>query len=127
MRRDMDLVRAVLLWMEARPELDGVHHLSGFDAKVFGLPDHLDREIRYHLKMLIEEEIVRGQVRGVTPIISGLTWQGHEFLDTIRDGEIWRRTKETAHDAGVASVKTLVEIAKGYARQKLIEHGVPLG
>jgi hypothetical protein len=27
-----------------------------------------------------------------------LTWDGHEFLDAIRDPEVWRRTKE-----GVAS------------------------
>jgi Hypothetical protein (DUF2513) len=25
-----------------------------------------------------------------------LTWQGHEFLETVRDPDVWERTKEGA-------------------------------
>jgi hypothetical protein len=63
-----------------------------------------DEEIVYHLKMLIEEGFAAGskQMR----LVTGLTWKGHEFMDTVRDGEIWRQTKETA--------------------TKVAEHGIPL-
>jgi hypothetical protein len=29
-----------------------------------------------------------------TPVISRLTWQGHEFLNDVRDQTIWSKTKE---------------------------------
>ena len=38
-------------------------------------------------------------------VINRLTFNGHEFLDTVRDGEIWKLAKEGATKAGVASVQ----------------------
>ena len=58
---------------------------------------------------------------------AGLTYDGHEFLDTIRDNQVWKLTKDTAKKAGVGGLKVLVEVGKSYAKQKLIEHGVHLG
>jgi hypothetical protein len=55
-----------------------------------------------------------------------LTYQGHEFLDTVRDSEIWRRTKDSAAKAGAASVQILFSVATALAKQKLAELGVAL-
>jgi hypothetical protein len=59
-------------------------------------------------------------------VINRLTFKGHEFLDTVRDSEVWKLTKESAQKAGVASVQVLFEIGKAYAKQKLAEHGISL-
>jgi hypothetical protein len=50
-----------------------------------------------------------------------LTFQGHEFLDTVRDPEIWRRTKEGASKIGGAGVELLLTVGKAYAKQVLQE------
>ena len=50
-----------------------------------------------------------------------LTYQGHEFLDTIRDGEVWRRTKAGAEKIGGASIGFVWELAKAYGKQLVTE------
>ena len=46
-----------------------------------------------------------------------LTYRGHEFLDTIRDEEVWRRTKAGVTKMGGASIELLWEIGKAYGKQ----------
>lgn len=55
-----------------------------------------------------------------------LTWQGHEFVDEVRDPEIWRKTKEGAEKVGSWSIKLLGELAAGFVRAKAAELGLPL-
>ena len=45
-----------------------------------------------------------------------LTWQGHEFLNSIRDPEVWSKTKEGAKKVGNFSIQFIGEIAKAYAK-----------
>jgi hypothetical protein len=55
-----------------------------------------------------------------------MTWLGHEFLDSVRDPDIWRKTKEGASVAGSIGFEIVLEIAKGWARQKAQNIGIPL-
>lgn len=48
-----------------------------------------------------------------------LTMAGHEYLDTIRDEEVWRRTKEDARAVGSFSLEALGTLARGFVRQKI--------
>lgn len=50
-----------------------------------------------------------------------LTWQGHEFLETVRDPEVWARTKEGAQKAGNFGLQFVVEIAKAYGKHVVKE------
>jgi hypothetical protein len=87
-----------------------------------------EEEIAYHVQILDEGGLL--EALDLTTMADydwrprRLTYNGHEYLDTIRDPEAWRFTKETAKNAGVAGIKALFDIGKSYARQKLIEHGV---
>jgi hypothetical protein len=45
-----------------------------------------------------------------------LTWNGHEFLEAVRDPEVWRRTKEGAKAAGNAGLGFMWELAKAYGK-----------
>jgi hypothetical protein len=60
-------------------------------------------------------------------ILSRLTFHGHEFLDTIREPEIWHTTKESAKKVGGAGVQMLFEIGRACLKQKLVEHGIAVG
>ena len=55
-----------------------------------------------------------------------ITWAGHEFLDTVRDPEIWRKTKNGADQLGSWTIKILADMASGYVRAKAQELGLPL-
>jgi hypothetical protein len=53
---------------------------------------------------------------------AGLTWAGHDFLDSVRDSEIWRATKEGAQKAGGFSLELLAALAKGLIKKKIEQH-----
>lgn len=55
-------------------------------------------------------------------MLEGLTWEGHEFLDTVRSPEVWRRTKEAAGKVGGVSITILAEIARATAKAMIKEH-----
>lgn len=50
------------------------------------------------------------------------TMAGHEYLDTIRDDEVWRRTKEGARAVSSFSRDALGALAKGLVREKIRKH-----
>ncbi len=56
---------------------------------------------------------------GYSAIINSITWNGHQFLDNIRDKSIWEKTKEKASVVGGVSLPILSELAKSYLAEKL--------
>ncbi len=45
-----------------------------------------------------------------------LTWQGHEFLESVRDPEVWARTMAGAKKVGNWGLEFVVDLAKAYAK-----------
>lgn len=43
--------------------------------------------------------------------VRSITWEGHKFLDTIRDPKVWRKTKSIASKFESVSVTMLSSIA----------------
>lgn len=120
MKRDMDLVRELLLKIEAAPGKPRWEHLIDAqdpEAVVLGTE---------HLKLMQEAGLIAGvstqSLSGPYQLLDiALTWRGHEFLDTIRDSEVWRRTKSGAEKAGVAGIGFVWELAKAYGKQVVTE------
>jgi DNA-binding transcriptional ArsR family regulator len=80
--------------------------------------------IEIHLKLLIEAGLIdANQKQGISTVggwyVRRLTWDGHEFLDTIRDPEIWRKTKEGASAAGSWSIGAIKEIGTALLKAKV--------
>ena len=75
-----------------------------------------------HLAMLKSGGFVDEPQRGLVRI----TWEGHEFLDKVRDPEIWKKTKDGASRLNSWGVKLVGELASGYIRAKATELGLPL-
>jgi hypothetical protein len=48
-----------------------------------------------------------------------LTWQGHEFLDSVRDPDIWQKTKARVAPVATAAFGVMLEVAKAEIRKKL--------
>jgi hypothetical protein len=122
MKRDMDLVRDLLLAIENHPTLaDGTNVLMVDAPDKLGLDGRSIEEIHYHLEMMIKKGLVDGQLN-LMEMVSGLTWDGHDFLDTIRDPAIWQATKDGAKKAGGFSLELLGALAKGLIKKKIEEH-----
>ena len=119
MKRDMDLVRSILLKIDGAETPIRMSDLLDEDATDDDLPPLI-----YHLQMLIEQT---GFVTGIAVHLMGgknwidlnLTWAGHEFLDSVRDPEIWRQTKAGAVKAGGWSLQTLADIAGGILKSRV--------
>src|SRR3954468_7700291 len=119
MKRDMDLVRQLLLKLEDDPKFNGrskyMVYANDFEIEGFGY-----EEIDYHLGLLIEAGLVEGQAMASPGfVISQVSWQGHEFAATVRDPAIWSATKDGAKKAGGFSLELLGELAKGFIKKKV--------
>ena len=91
MKRDLDLVRTLLLYFEAKPD-DRVEECPSIEG-------YSELEVKYHLLLMDEADLLRCE-REVTPtgrtiyvLPMSLTWHGHEFLEAARNNEFWRRAK----------------------------------
>ncbi|MCG3148058.1 MAG: hypothetical protein PCFJNLEI_01500 [Verrucomicrobiae bacterium] len=94
MKRDMNLIRLLLLLVEGEePKPD----LSGYTQE----------QQAYHMAKLIEANLVLGDVSrdnngmAVGAVATELTWQGHEFLDAARNETIWKKVAGKVAKAGV--------------------------
>ena len=119
MRRDMELVRLVLLKVESFEIPLGGFVVVRPREQALAIEGYNEEQVSQHLAMLIDGSFVDGKLvsTGGAFRIRGLTWSGHEFIDTIRSPEIWRRTKEGLGKVGGWSVELAWQLAKGYGKQ----------
>ena len=115
MKRNMDLIRKILLTIEE--EHDGrnrvqIHSVEGYPRN----------EVSFHVHLLVDAGYVNagkvGALQGTVYLIRGITWEGYEFLDAVRSDNVWSRVqkklKVIGGQASVATVRQLaIEITKG--------------
>ena len=127
MKRDMDLVRKILLDIEG-----GKHYFQ--TASLDDEGNFIDDEkvnlandlLLHHVNIMHGAGFVTIQAHTNAGILlEGLTWAGHDFVDTIRDDTTWGKTKDGAKKVGGAGFGFIVELAKSIAKGELQKHGVP--
>ena len=118
MKRDLDLARRILIKIEA--ELPPMQ-VGTFTPSAFSVENKEEWDwILEHFRLLADAGFIeKGSLSSGGYTLRGITWAGHEFLDSIRDEEVWRRTKEGANKVGSWSLETLSEIARAIAKKKL--------
>jgi len=107
MKRDMEVIRKVLIAIEEQY----------VDVAIYNLEiDGLDMQTTaYHCKILHDGGYISdfGAQCADDELysfgVSSLTWQGHEFLDAIRDETIWKKTKSTIAKKGLPLVIDVVK------------------
>ncbi len=106
MKRDMDLVRQLLVDYESSEDI--IYTPSKIE-------NFNNEEIMYHLKIMEDagllEELYYTEM-GYQHKIKGyrLTWTGHDFLEASRDDERWAKAKDTAGKVGVFTIEILKQI-----------------
>ncbi|KAA2241129.1 DUF2513 domain-containing protein [Salinarimonas soli] len=125
MKRDKDLIRALLIKLEDLnvPPLGLVSFPYGDEE--LAVEGYTVEQVLYHLELIAEAGLVEVQGSGFgadgTFLFRRLTWNGHEFLDAVRDPEIWRETKGRLSKVGAWSLDVVVGVAKALAKQKAKE------
>jgi hypothetical protein len=133
MKRDMDLVRELLLKVEGgvstfEPIASDVAEILGVTPEVSMSREDADK-LRGHLELIEEAGFLEIETRGGGGVyaIKRITWQGYEFLDSVRDPEIWAKTKKGAAAAGGFTVDLLKDLAIGFVKKQIEERtGVTL-
>ena len=110
MRRDLDLVRQLMLTIEALPASPPVQYRAG---------EVEDPVLLAHLELMIRAGLVNGKIsqshgaRGDVISISGLTWEGHEWVEMVRSQSLWNETKSALLDHGGALTFELTKAVAG--------------
>lgn len=101
MQRNMNLIRQILLGIESAAS-------TRYDFAVEGVDD-LDKW--YNIDLLVQANLIQGvevhwasdgtgpycHIRGLV----ALTWEGHDFLDAVRDDSVWEQATEKARTSGL--------------------------
>ncbi len=114
MQRDMDLIRELLLRIEEDPRYNGTEFLP-----VASIAGHSPEEIAYHLGIMAENKLIRANVAGSIPLISRLTWDGHEFLDNVKDAGIWEQVKKRIEGLPGLAFPIIATIAEAEIKKRL--------
>lgn len=122
MRRDMDLLRSLLLKLETFS--DDAHSIWNISYDELPIDGFTVDQVAYHLGLAVEAGLIDQGGGGAMNsfMFRRLTWEGHDFVDAIRDDEIWRKTRQGASAAGGFSLELLRDLAKGFIRKKISEH-----
>ena len=114
MKRDWKLVREILLEVEKKD--------SPFPDRLLEIDGRTSYEIGYHVKLLYEGGMIDevndfgGQGdSGHLYAPGGLTWEGHDFLDSIRHDSVWQKVLDQIAPVGekvsIGVLKTIAEKA----------------
>jgi hypothetical protein len=120
MKRDLDLLRNILIEIEKKTPSD--HYLSSDDIEI---QDHSHNEIAYHIALLSDAQYIIASAISAddqtTWLISRLTFSGCDYLDTIRSNKVWNTLKEKlAETVQTASLEVIKLAAIEISRQILM-------
>ena len=111
MKLNHDCVRALLLYLEENLEFDNALSVSEIIIDEFDSQD-----IMYSAFKLYEADYISGQIVPQMNAYPGLkinsiTWEGHKFLDTIRDSKVWSNTKSVLSKVSSTSISFASTVA----------------
>lgn len=107
MKRDMDLCRAILFTIE-----EEFVDIALYDLQI---PEYTMEQVAYHCKILHDAGLIANYKAQYADnhvawfSVGSLTWEGHDFLDKIRQDTIWNKTKEVITKQGLPMVIDVVK------------------
>lgn len=111
MKRDMDLIREILFAFEEDRDINSA--------------ENTEAKICEHVLLLkdlgfIITETVYPKTGGALQTKDRLTWNGHEFISSIRKDEIWAKIKEGLKDERFDCIKkATIYLGKAWTKKKI--------
>ena len=110
MTRDDDLVRRILLDLEAHEGWRIVYE------RILS-PEPEENRFDYHLQLLCDA----GFMKQIDSFAYRMTNQGHDYLEAIRSDTIWNKTKVGAAAVGGMTLGMMKDLAVSYLKQEVAE------
>jgi hypothetical protein len=119
LKRDLDLLRNLLLELEKGPEASA----AGSAWESFTQAGHELATIHYHVQLLndagliVADELVPGQWWP-----ERITWAGHEFLDSARDDATWEEAlRRVEAGSGAAPFEVVHKLLVGMVTESVAQ------
>ena len=119
MKLNYDCVRSVLLTVEKSKTIDEELNLNPLTVETIfeQLPKYEDNEILYTIEKLKEAGYINAALQFaaghfIDGAVSSITYSGHEYLDNIREPEVWRKVKAMLKNAGTITLPLISQAAQ---------------
>lgn len=110
MRLNHECVRDTMLYLEENLQLNDTILSSNLKIK-----DYSNNDITYSVKMLLEAGLIQANSLSADNmliyLVSSLTWEGHQYLDNIRDNSVWKIVKSKISKLKSVSLPIAQQIA----------------
>ena len=113
MKRDFDVIRAIMLLVEENESAEPVQ----FPELMEKIPGYGVQFMGYQIDQAAKAGLIEGETIGYpvqAAVITGLTPTGHDFLDAARSDSVWKKGKEKLLEVGGS---TSLEIFKALLLQ----------
>lgn len=117
MRRDLDLIRKMVLAIEDAP--------TGYAPPDLQFDGYSKQQVGYHAWLLMDAGLARGDdvtalgADGPEAVIFNLTWDGHEFAAAARDESSWTKAMgEVARTGGAVTLPVLSQLLISFMKSK---------
>lgn len=119
MKLNYDCVRSVLLTVEKSKTIDEELNINPVTVETIfeQLPKYEDSEILYTIEKLKEAGYINAVLQFaaehfIDGAVSSITYSGHEYLDNIREPEVWRKVKTMLKNAGAITLPLISQAAQ---------------
>ncbi len=104
MKRDMDLIRNILLEIEKQD-------INSTYINNIAVDGHTPMEIMQHVKLMEDHGLIRDCTYDLSynTYVRTITWEGYDFLEKIRDHTTWEKTKKIIVQKGLPLVLDTVK------------------
>lgn len=109
MKRDMELVRRLLISIEEQPL-----------EERWSVPKELEQNIaNAHLELMEQAGLITLSASRTSVIAliydAKITWSGHEYLSAIRSDTVWNKVKDGVKEKGLQFTELTFGVLKEYA------------
>ena len=124
MKLNQDCVREILLCIEEKQKPGQSLHIENIITSLKS-KGYTEEEIKYALSKLKETPYTTLNLTQYNGLVLGgtseaLTWEGHQFLDNMRNTSTWKNIKSTVNEkVGNASISIIAAVAESYIKHKL--------
>ncbi|MFV0552893.1 MAG: DUF2513 domain-containing protein [Anaerorhabdus sp.] len=111
MKLNHDCVRELMLYLEENLTIG-----DSIEINQLSLNAYTNEELLYASIKLIEADYLDGKafyfIDGNCDVsVSSLTWNGHQFLDNVRDDDVWKNTKSVISKFSTVSIGIMSNVA----------------
>lgn len=118
MKLNYDCLRKLLLVLEENIVMqdDLLYPDLRFEEVIPLMPDYSKADIAYTTSIAIEAELIDARILNADDrfygcVYFGLTYEGHQFIDNIRNNNVWNKTKGILSKIGGASLDMISSTA----------------